>query len=97
MPVIYDKKINLILIKNRNSMKKMIKIAFVAAFAAIAGYGVYTNQKTDAMSDLLMANIEAIAGGESATDDCIYDPSQNCIYLHPTDPAKDEGAVNRRW
>lgn len=26
-------------------MKKMIKIAFVAAFAAIAGYGVYANQK----------------------------------------------------
>lgn len=24
-------------------MKKMIKIAFVAAFAAIAGYGVYAN------------------------------------------------------
>lgn len=46
-------------------MKKMIKIAFVAAFAAIAGYGVYTNQKTDAMSDLLMANVEALAQGES--------------------------------
>lgn len=28
-------------------MKKMIKIAFVAAFAAIAGYGVYANQKTE--------------------------------------------------
>lgn len=26
-------------------MKKMIKIAFVAAFAAIAGYGVYANLK----------------------------------------------------
>ena len=40
-------------------MKKMIKIAFVAAFAAIAGYGVYANQKTDVMSDLALANIEA--------------------------------------
>ena len=46
-------------------MKKMIKIAFVAAFAAIAGYGVYTNQRADAMSDLLMANVEALAQGES--------------------------------
>ena len=26
-------------------MKKFMKIAFVAAFAAIAGYGVYANQK----------------------------------------------------
>ena len=41
-------------------MKKMIKIAFVAAFAAIAGYGVYANQKTDVMSDLALANIEAL-------------------------------------
>ena len=40
-------------------MKKFMKITFVAAFAAIAGYGVYTNQKTDAMSDLMLANVEA--------------------------------------
>ena len=39
-------------------MKKMIKIAFVAAFVAIAGYGVYANQKVDAMSDLMLANVE---------------------------------------
>ena len=35
-------------------MKKMIKIAFVAAFAAIAGYGVYANQKTDVMSEMVV-------------------------------------------
>ncbi len=40
-------------------MTKMVKIAFVAAFVAIAGYGVYTNQKTDAISDLMLANVEA--------------------------------------
>ena len=32
-----------------------MKIAFVAAFAAIAGYGVYANQKVDTMSDLMLA------------------------------------------
>ena len=37
-------------------MKKMIKIAFVAAFVAIAGYGVYTNQKSETLSDLTLAN-----------------------------------------
>ena len=46
-------------------MKKMIKIAFVAAFVAIAGYGVYTNQKSETLSDLTLANVEALAGGES--------------------------------
>ena len=39
-------------------MKKMIKIAFVAAFAAIAGYGVYANQKSEVLSDLTLANVE---------------------------------------
>ena len=51
-------------------MKKFMKIAFVAAFAAIAGYGVYANQKTDVMSDLALANIEALADGGEGSGDC---------------------------
>ena len=46
-------------------MKKIMRVAFVAAFAAIAGYGIYTNQKVDTMSDLMLANVEALASGES--------------------------------
>ena len=42
-------------------MKKIKKVAFVAAFAAVAGYGVYTNQRTETMSDLMLANVEALA------------------------------------
>ena len=42
-------------------MKKVIKLAFVAAFVAVAGYGVYANQTSDAMSDLALANVEALA------------------------------------
>ena len=34
-------------------MKKILKMAFVAAFAALAGYGVYANQQSEAMSDLM--------------------------------------------
>lgn len=45
----------------KNIMKKVIKLAFVAAFVAVAGYGVYTNQTSDAMSDLALANVEALA------------------------------------
>ena len=36
-------------------MKKILKMAFVAAFAAVAGYGVYANQQSEAMSDLMLA------------------------------------------
>ena len=45
-------------------MKKIMKIAFVAAFAAVAGYGVYANQQSETMSDLMLANVEALAGSE---------------------------------
>ena len=43
----------------KNIMKKVIKLAFVAAFVAVAGYGVYANQTSGAMSDL-----EALAQSE---------------------------------
>ena len=51
-------------------MKKIMRVAFVAAFAAIAGYGIYTNQKVDTMSDLMLANVEALASGEGGSSDC---------------------------
>lgn len=60
-------------------MKKMIKIAFVAAFVAIAGYGVYTNQKSEALSDLALANVEALAQSEgSGSSGCRYRMASRC-------------------
>ena len=58
-------------------MKKLVKITVVVAFAAIAGYGVYVNQKTDALSDLALANVEALANGEWGT-------GFNCRWLMQT-------------
>lgn len=51
-------------------MKKFVKTAFAAAFAVVAGYSVYMNQKADAMSDLMLANVEALANGEGASKPC---------------------------
>lgn len=52
-------------------MKKFLKFAFVAIFAATAGYGVYASQKAEALSDLALANVEALAVGETTTTwDC---------------------------
>ena len=60
-------------------MKKIIKIAFVAAFAAGAGYGVYTSQKTDStMSELMTANVEALATPEIWIAFCIDIPNIIC-------------------
>ena len=58
-------------------MKKIMKIAFVAAFAAVAGYGVYANQQSEAMTDLMLANVEALANGEASAGDPCYKGSYN--------------------
>ena len=48
-------------------MKKTIKIAMVAVVAAVAGMGIYSSQKADAMSNIALANVEALASGESGS------------------------------
>ena len=51
-------------LKHKNIMKRnIIRVALLAVFAFVAGYSVYTSQKETAMSDLAMANVEALAGG----------------------------------
>ena len=44
--------------------KNILKATLVAAFALIAGFNVYNSQKSDVMSDLALANVEALASGE---------------------------------
>ena len=39
-------------------------MAAVAVVAAVAGVGVYSSQKADAMSDIALANMEALADQE---------------------------------
>lgn len=41
--------------------KNMMKVAFVAALAMIAGYGVNNAEQSEVMSDLMVANVEALA------------------------------------
>lgn len=60
-------------------MKKLIKISFVAVFAAVAGYGIYnvkTNPKNGAISDLALANVESLAACESIG---WWDNDGNCV------------------
>ncbi len=71
-------------------MNKIIKMAFVVAFIAIAiaGYGVYANQKVDTMSDLM--NVEALANNSenNGTVDCCNSSDCNgdfCGTFYPAD------------
>ena len=67
--------------KHKNIMKRnMIKAALFAVFAFVAGYGVYTSQKETSMSDLAMANVEALASGEDGNYDCDAPYTATCSY-----------------
>lgn len=45
--------------------KNILKLTLVAAFALVAGYNVYTSQKSsDVLSDVALANVEALARPE---------------------------------
>ena len=60
-------------------MKKLIKkAAFVAAFALATGYGVYSSQEEVELSELALANVEALADEEIGNGSwvvTVYSPS----------------------
>ena len=78
--------------KHRKEMKKnILKATLVAAFGLIAGFNVYNSQKSDVMSDLALANVEALATRE---DDwsyrlfpCAHKPWNECVLS--TDTRRD--------
>lgn len=78
-------------------MKKFMRIAFVAAFAAIAGYGVYTNLKTDVMSDLALANVEALARNEVDQIKCNQAMGGTCVLINNTPIPGEEVQLIRMY
>lgn len=46
--------------------KKVLKAVFVAAIAMVSGINVFNAQKSDVLSDTILANVEALAGCESS-------------------------------
>ena len=54
--------------------KNLLKGLAVVAFAMIAGYNVYqAHSETEGMSELALANVEALAGGENGSFNCWWD------------------------
>ena len=48
--------------------KKFIKVAFVAAITMVSGINVFNAQKTVALSDIALANVEALADDTEKVD-----------------------------
>ena len=65
--------------------KNIFKITLVAAFAAVAGYNVYTSQQETEISDLTKANVEALSDNESDIEDliknCTWQENSYCHYI----------------
>ena len=65
--------------------KKVLKVAFVAAIAMVSAINVFNAQKTEMLSDVALANVEALADAESNLQDfitnCTWQESSYCHYL----------------
>lgn len=61
--------------------KKIFATMIVAVVAVAASYNVYQSQNTNTLSDLALANVEALAQSESGGYNCYWDDANysNCI------------------
>lgn len=69
--------------------KRILKIVFASAFALAAGYSIYASQQNAEMSDLALANVEALARCENSTSYTgarEYQAENRCICLHCPEP-----------
>ncbi len=69
--------------------KKIFAILIVAVVAVFAGYNVYQSQKGEMMSDLMLANVEALARGEGSVT-CVEDKGDTCVVGSTSVPNYDE-------
>ena len=52
--------------------KKVMKAIFIAAIAMMTGINVFNAQKSEVLSDIALANVEALAEGEESYTGLIY-------------------------
>ncbi len=60
---------------------KVLKVVFVAAIAMVAGINLLNAQKPEVLSDVAMANVEALADSEMIVEECEYYPGDECYSL----------------
>lgn len=91
---------NKISINNKNKeimVKNIVKATIVAVVGLIAGINVFNAQKPAVLSEVALANVEALANPEQPNiKDCI-EAESDCIALHPTDESLDQRKPNARW
>lgn len=63
---------------------KTLKVAVIAMVAAISGMNIYNSQMEGGMSDVLLANVDALAEIEINSDICRLAVGMNCYELITT-------------
>ena len=58
--------------------KKYVKATLVAVVALVGGINVFNAQKSESLSDIAMANVEALARNENQKVKCCLDPGDEC-------------------
>ena len=63
---------------------KTLKVAVIAMVTAISGMNIYNSQMEGGMSDVLLANVDALAEIEINSDICRLAVGMNCYELITT-------------
>lgn len=71
--------------------QNILKLVFASAFALVAGYSIHASQQKVELSDLAMANVEALAVGENNDwgyhiFPCNHSPWNECVYSQSDRP-----------
>ena len=81
-------------------MKKKLKTLLVVAVAAVAGYNVYASHVECEYSDVILANVEALAEGEVYPSECsVYcqpDDRYTCIIIYSGDNVQNTTCLGHR-
>jgi hypothetical protein len=81
---------------NLKNMKAILKYAAIAAFAIIGTYGIYSSvgsQKSEVMSDVMKANVEALAKIDPPCPYACVDQADYCYCHIPTGYKEYHGEI----
>jgi hypothetical protein len=73
--------------------KNMFKVAFVAAIAMVCGVSFMNSQKSETLSEVALANVEALADFQMNSELCIVFPNKIFVELHTT----PSGSSHKTW
>lgn len=74
---------------------KFLKVAFVVTIAMVGGINVFNAQNSEALSDVVLANVEALANNEFEVPNC-SNPNGYKIWYTEKDETLPNGAIRNQ-